>query len=427
MEIVVTGATGYVGTHLVRLARAHGYSIVAASRRQLTNPLVSFIPFDLSASAPIYLPPKTDAVIHLAANTSSPNAIDEEQELQAAQALLSAAQKVTAKFIFVSSQTARPDAPTAYGRIKWQIERLVLDSGGWVVRPGQVYGGEARGLFGTLIDAVRRMPVLPAFFPVPLIQPIHVDDLAEGLLHLAGSDDIPSGVLSLASPVPVSFTSFLSAIARFRVRRFPFLFPVPTLLVSLFSAVAGEALQTRLGLERLRSLFELRQMETASDLQRLGLTLRPMHTGMHCSGSDRRRYLLREGRALLTYLLGERPEGGLLRRYVRAVECLHEGLPMGLPEFFLRLPVTLALLDDRAWIAAPWGAELAWRLDAATVLAEATPRGAQHFLGIGRKSGPMISLFLMLRSVLCEMYWRVLRILSYPFLRRGMRHIGGTM
>jgi len=37
-----------------------------------------------------------------------------------------------------------------------------------------------RGLFGTLVKVVRRLPLLPTFLPAPKIQPIHVDDLAEG-------------------------------------------------------------------------------------------------------------------------------------------------------------------------------------------------------------------------------------------------------
>ncbi|WP_457833283.1 hypothetical protein, partial [Staphylococcus aureus] len=47
----------------------------------------------------------------------------------------------------------------------------------------------------------------------------------------------------------------------------------------------------------------------------------------------------------------------------------------------------LALLDDRAFLASERGQELAWRLDAATLLAEATQAGAERFIGIRQPAG----------------------------------------
>ena len=423
MRLVVTGATGYIGGRLALLASKGGHEVVAASRRPVA-PALCWIPFELSSTAAIVLPPGTNAVIHLAADTSPAAGVDDEREVLAARSLIAAAQQLEAKFVFVSSQTARPDAPTVYGRTKWRIEQEVLAVGGWVVRPGQVYGGCERGLFGTLVSAVRRLPVILAFLPAPKVQPIHVDDLAEGMLRIIERDDIPPGVLCLASPVPVSFTRFMLAIASGRVRRQRWLVPIPVMLIHVVGGVLGRRLRIRLGLERLNSLFELPLMDTANDLQRLELSLRSLPSGMHPSGDDRRRWLICEGQALLTYVLKERPGTSLLRRYVRAVEKLRGGSLLDLPAWTLRLPIALALLDDRAFALSARGAEFAWRLDAATTLAEATTQGARRFLGFGRSSGSLMSLISISRAVVAEIVWRVLRIAGTPFLQRYMRDTG---
>lgn len=421
VRVVITGASGYIGVRLTSLALERGHDVTIASRRRPSAIQAPWLSYDLSLDNSLALPEGTDAVVHLAANTAHTHSRIEGCEVVAAQRLLESARDVGAKFLFVSSQTARVDAPTAYGRTKWRIEQEVLSAGGWVVRPGQVYGGELRGLFGMLANAIRRLPLLPKFVPAPKVQPIHVDDLAEGLLRILERSDAPSGVYSLAAPEPVSFSRFLDAIAKSRLRRWRGFVPVPIMIVDALAAILSEKLQSRLGLERLHSLFSLPVMETASDLKRLGLSLRPLRSGMHPSGSERRRSLLREGRALLAYVLKELPPGSaMLRRYVRAIEQLRGGKAMCLPELFLVSPLFILLLDESAWADKATRAEFSWRLDASTMLAEATPLGARRFLDIGREHGALGSLLSMTIAMTGEVFWRMLRVLLFPLVRLAL-------
>ena len=427
MRIVVTGATGYIGTRLTSLALKHGHDIVIAVRQRFSASSVSWLSFDLSSGNSVALPIGTDAVVHLAANTTHANCLGEECEVVAARELIKSAQEVGARFIFVSSQAARSDAPTAYGRIKWRIEQVVLSAGGWVIRPGQVYGGELRGLFGTLVKTVMYFPLLPAFVPAPKVQPIHIDDLAEGLMRIAKGGDVPPGVYCLAAPEPVTFSKFLDEIAQSRLRCWRGFVPVPVVVINALATVLGETLRTRLGLERLRSLFDLPVMATASDLRQFGLTLRPLRSGMHPSGNDRRRCLLREGRALLAYVLKEPPSNAALRRYVRAIEQLRGGQALWLPKLFLDSPLFLSLLDESAWADKEVGAEFSWRLDASAMLAEATPTGAYRFLGLGREHGVLGSLFSMTNALACEVFWRMLRVIFFPLVRLALGRAKGVL
>lgn len=420
MRIVVTGATGYLGTRLTFLALERGHDVVMASRQRHSSDSAPWLSFDLSSADPVALPAGSGAVIHLAARTTHANFLDEASEVAAAQRLIKSAREIGARFIFVSSQTARVDAPTAYGRTKWRIEQEVLSTGGWVIRPGQVYGGELRGLFGMIVKTVKHFPILPAFLPAPKIQPIHVDDLAEGLLRIAERGNISSGIYCLAAPEPISFSTFLAEIAKSRLRCWRGFVPVPIVAITALARVLVESLRTRLGLERLRSLFDLPPMETASDLKQLGLTLRPLSSGMHPSGNFRRRRLLQEGRALLAYILKEPPGSAVLRRYIRVIEQMRSGQALDLPKLILSSSLFLSLIDESAWADKAAGAEFSWRLDAATVLAEATPAGACRFLGLGREHGVLSSLLSMTNALACEAFWRMSRGLFSPLVRRTL-------
>ena len=422
MIIGVTGATGYVGRCFVKHAHASGYEGVALTRNRPERYCVDWKYYDLTSNEIPALPLGTDVVLHLATSKYPDNLQDSTQELLAAELLITACQKVRAKLIFVSSQTARFDAPTSYGRTKWHIEQKVLSAGGWVVRPGQVYGGELRGLFGTLVDTVNRLPVLPSFIPAPKIQPIHVDDLVMGLLHIVERSDVPSGLYCLAAPESVSFSKFLGEIAKSRLRCWRIFIPVPVICMKVLALILGKSLRSRLGLERLNSLFDLPAMTTTADLKQLDLTLRPLHSGMQPSGKNRRRCLLQEGQALFTYILKQPAGTMLLSRYVRTIEKLRAGRVLGLPMLFIRWSALLALIDGGSSTKTAWGKEFIWRLDSATILAEATPLGARQFLGIGYRLGFVRSFFRIAHAVVSEASWQILGLLLAPVTRNLLPH-----
>jgi len=409
MIVLITGASGYVGYSLINKAINYKYEVIAATRRPIYS-TKQWLFFDISELSKLDIPSNVGAIIHLAANTS-PDGPDEKNEIEAARKLISASKAIGAKFIFVSSQTAREDAPTRYGRIKWHIEQDVLAANGFVVRLGQVYGGFKKGLFGNLVDLVHRSYMLPAFLPSPLVQPIHVDDCAEGLLNLIEFNNIPPGLYKLASPIPVTFTNFLRSIARYRLRVYRLFIPVPVFIITSFAKILGDKLSVKIGIYRLTSLFDLPLMNTTSDLEVLGLKLRTLSSGMHRSGNDRRRRLIREGIALLSYLLKDKPDFRLVRRYVRMIEKLHSGTPLILPPVLLRWPASLALLDAHTGIKSSLREEFIWRIDAATLIAEASKQGADRFLGSTRYTGYLTVLIRMIVAISSEIVWRMLRFI----------------
>ena len=423
MKLLITGATGYIGARLRNAAKVRGHEVISLCRSIGTLTPQQWLHYDIRGTDPIVIPLDADAVVHLASSERIASESDFAAETASASALLRAARLSDAKFIFVSSQTASKDAPTMYGRSKWAIEQEVLKAGGWVVRPGQVYGGDEKGLFGILIAAVRSLPVLPAFVPAPHVQPIHIDDVATALLTVAERNDLAPRVVCVADPHPITFTRFLSLIAsqRLRVRRL--FLPVPKWLVRAAALLVGNRIAAKLGLGRLASLFALPAMNTADDLHLLDLQLRPLYSGMRratvAKNCYHRRLLIREAKIFLSYILYRQPGLSLQVRYVRAVETLRDGVALNLPTLIVHIPTALAMLDDRDFTASPAGKEFLWRLNAATLLSEATTFGASRFLGIGEASGIVRYGSLIARAVAMEIVWRLCSFIFLPsFVRR---------
>ncbi len=382
--LIVTGASGYIGRHLLAAGRAAGWRVVAATRRPVAV-ADAWLSYRLEDEIVADSIPRDAVIVHLAAQTGGP--IDAAVEIEAARQLVALAPLRNARLIFVSSQTARPDAPTPYGRTKWAIEQLVVEGGGTVVRPGLVYGGSPGGVYAALLRLVQENPVLPSLLPAPRVQPVHVDDLTAALLHIAEHEHGTRQVFRIAAREPVRFDAFLRALAVGRGRRPPRFFPLPAAMVPLcasaFSAIGAPALAARL-----RSLVDLPVM-VVDDATQSPVVLRTLAQGV-ARAHPHRRAVIAEGVVLLRYVLGARPALVLLRRYLRWIERSRNGRALALPSWLFAWPAGLRMLDQRAWLER-WP-ELDGRLAASTAIAEASPEGANRFLAIDRKTGPLIAM-----------------------------------
>lgn len=364
-KVIVTGATGYVGKRVVEALLRDGWSPEAWTRSRPDRD-IAWRRYSLTDAA---LPSAAGAtaVIHLAADTSS--ASDGDFENLAAKRLASAASAAGARLIFASSQTALNPA-SAYGRAKREIEAIVAGANGVSARLGLVFGRRrVGGVFATLVEATRRLPVLPAILPAPHVQPIHVDDVADAFVRILTQPQL-QGVVHLGGE-PVPFHLFLGEIARQRHARTPVYLPIPRFLLSPMLAVLPQQVH-----ERVASLLSLASMPSEDAHAHLGLSLRPWRRWLGASTAPMRRDLIREGRALLTYAGGGAPELSLTRRYVRAVETLGDGAPLGLSNTVSANPWLLGLLEEPALRGR---SALEERLDWALSLAEATPAGARAF------------------------------------------------
>jgi nucleoside-diphosphate-sugar epimerase len=380
---MVTGGSGYIGCALVEAAIAMGRRVTLLSRGIGGVPAgVRHIPWQLGEQLPVEaldptLSPDAQALVHLAHDWHDAR-VDTSINLIGAQILRDNCRRLgIGRFVFISSQSARPNALNAYGQVKWRIERLLDEPAEISLRVGLVYGGPQAAQYGLLCRMAMATSVMPMVAPHQPVQPIHRDEVARGIVFAA--DSHLTGAIGLASPQPIPFSQFLDTLAwRLRGGRM-LLIPVPLGLILRLCAITNALpLMPRVDRERILGLAGNRAMATAADLARLGLEVVPFAEGVLAEPAARRA-LLAEGRALLRYVLRCPPGRALMRRYARAIAARGPDGAMRLGRIVLVAPWLLRFLE-------PFNGRsiLAHRLKVATALAEASPEATRALQRGGR-------------------------------------------
>lgn len=119
-----------------------------------------------------------------------------------------------------------------------QAEAVFVASGraGVMLHPTMIYGGHQEQNIQRLLSTIRRLPVLPA--PgggAKLVQPIHVDDVAECLAAAAVKSWQPGTIVPIAGPRPIEWREMVRLCMQAEGRHRPIM-PVS---LRLLSAVSG--------------------------------------------------------------------------------------------------------------------------------------------------------------------------------------------
>ena len=181
MKLAITGATGFVGGHLLDQALAAGHEVRALTRRpQNSRDDVTWIEGALDRSDSLdRLAEGTEAVIHVAGVINAPDKAGfEAGNVAGTAAILDAAEQAGVKrFVHVSSLAAREPGLSLYGASKARSEALVeaakLPS--VIVRPPAVYGPGDHEMLELFRMAKRGFVLLP---PRGRLAVIHAEDLA---------------------------------------------------------------------------------------------------------------------------------------------------------------------------------------------------------------------------------------------------------
>jgi len=277
--VAVTGAAGFVGGALCRALVRHGFTVRALVR----DPSAARLDPALQrarCALPDGIDPAAfagvDVLLHAAWATRETDAakarlVNEDGTRR----LLEAARRAGVRSrVFISSIAARPDAPSYYGRSKWEAERLFDDPADLIVRPGLVLGPGGQGLFQQLLGAAERLHVVPLFAGgrQPL-HTVHIDDLCEAVA--AALEHGLTGTVTVAEPEPIAMKDFLRAMVQLRGIRCLFVpLPFAPMLAGLQTAErAGVTLPLRS--ESLLGLAGMQRIDVRADLARLGVPIRP--------------------------------------------------------------------------------------------------------------------------------------------------------
>ncbi len=187
--VAVTGATGFLGRHLVRALARDGWTPRVLVRRDPVHPFwrdieIEVVVGDLKTPGALErLCRGAEVVIHVAglikaASLEGFNVVNRD----GARAAALAAKAAGARFILVSSLAAREPGLSNYAASKRAGEDAVRESfpEALIVRPPAIYGpGDTETL--ALFQLAAKSPVLPVLSPASRVAMIHVHDAAAKL------------------------------------------------------------------------------------------------------------------------------------------------------------------------------------------------------------------------------------------------------
>jgi uncharacterized protein YbjT (DUF2867 family) len=192
MKVLVLGATGFIGAAVVEALLRRGDEVVAGVRDYASGrrrwPAVARVEVDFrrDTTAAHWAPrlQGVDAVVNAVGVFRAPPAAMQAIHADTPIALFDACAAAGVRVLQVSALGAARDAPSAFLRSKNLADEHLLALGaGAVVRPSLVFGLGGRST-QTLLDLA-----LAPLWPLPgggrqRVQPIHLDDLVEGILAL---------------------------------------------------------------------------------------------------------------------------------------------------------------------------------------------------------------------------------------------------
>src|SRR5579859_4656681 len=220
MKIFLTGATGFVGSHLVKRLLAEGHSVRALVRDvdkagRLARG-AELVMGDVVANAGLDEGlPGCDAVIHLVGIIveNGGATFDQVHHLGARHVVEAARRSGIRRFVHMSALGVRADGVAAYQTTKWKAEEAVRESGipYCILRPSLIFG-PGDGFVSQMLDSMRKAPLVR---PIPgdgkpLFRPIFIDDVTtcftraltteaatNQTIDLGGGDELPLNDLLL--------------------------------------------------------------------------------------------------------------------------------------------------------------------------------------------------------------------------------------
>jgi uncharacterized protein YbjT (DUF2867 family) len=221
--ILVTGGTGFVGSHLIRRMRHDGIPVRALVRhpekaRELAGLDVDLASGDVADKDSLERAAAgVERVVHLVGIIQEgPGATFQGVHVEGTRNLLQAAKKAGVRhFLYQSALGARPAAKSEYHRTKWQAEELVRASGipFTILRPSLIYGpGDQFTL--RLAEVIRQSPVLPVIGSGKAkVQPIYIDDVVSCIVKAVTSDAFLNEIYEIGGPEQLTYEEVTRSIA----------------------------------------------------------------------------------------------------------------------------------------------------------------------------------------------------------------------
>ena len=223
-RVLVTGATGFVGRHVVQALVELGMRVRAVAHTHGSEPVAAGEGVEV-CYADVTEPSSwqaamegVDAVIHLVAIIRERGGLtfDRVNHQGTAHVVAAARQAGVRCFVHLSAIGAQDDPRFPYLQSKMRGEQVVLQSGiPYTILRGSILFGPGDEFINTLAGVVRVSPLAPvAGNGNTRFQPIHVQDMAMCLVKALERDDLRGQTIEIGGPAYLTYDQIIGVIAR---------------------------------------------------------------------------------------------------------------------------------------------------------------------------------------------------------------------
>ena len=230
MRVAITGATGFIGSHLATRLSSEGHEVVRLARRARAN-------------EPDLITPQLDDVDQLTAAFAGCRAVAHcaginretgdqtyaRVHVAGTRNVIEAARRAgVEKIVLMSFLRARPDCGSAYHESKWEAEEIVRNSGldSTVIKAGVVYG---RGdhMLDHLSHALHTFPVFALVgLTEQTVRPLAIEDLVHVMRAALIDRRLKRQTIALVGPEEIYLKEAVRRVADV-VGKQPLMFPLP--------------------------------------------------------------------------------------------------------------------------------------------------------------------------------------------------------
>jgi uncharacterized protein YbjT (DUF2867 family) len=243
LNVLVTGASGFIGSHLASALRAAGYVVIASRRAPAPGTADVQADFTRDLSARDWLPKLAgiDAVINAVGILHEHGTQTFERiHKRAPQALFTACVAAGVRRIVQISALGADRGTTRYFLSKRAADDYLatLPLEWTIVRPSVTLG--TGGASARMFMRLAQLPVVPLpGHGEQRLQPIHIDDLTDAIVRVLGEAAFPRVRIDLMGPRPFTLRELLATLRGTMQLGPPRFLPIPISFVRAGARVAG--------------------------------------------------------------------------------------------------------------------------------------------------------------------------------------------
>jgi len=268
MKILVLGATGFIGRHLIKTLSGAGHKVVCSARGDLSRSRVAmrygWMPSDFGKDTRVedWMPRLKNKAFDVVINAVGILRESGEQHFQAIhedtpKALFQAASECEIRQIIQISALGADKGKSRYYRTKKAADDFLsaLNVRSAVLRPSIVYGED--GASTQLFMKLARLPVIPLVgHGDQKVQPIHIDELCKIILNMVEKPPANNPVMDIVGPDALSLKQLLTTYRQGLGKGKPHFIYMPTKVVRLGAWLGDELHIPALSQESLDMLLQ---------------------------------------------------------------------------------------------------------------------------------------------------------------------------